>query len=257
MTSGAASGAALEHDGETTAAILIIGAEILSGKVQDANGPFLIRSLRARGVELRELRVIGDGVATIASAVRALAPQVDHLLTSGGIGPTHDDLTVAGVAAGLGVAVAPHPELRRLLLERFPDAARRPAALKMTETPVGARIALAEGGFVPVIQAANVTILPGVPSLLRLCFARVAEQFGGAAFHGRALLLNTSETRIAADLAAVQDAHPNVAIGSYPRFDEAPYRVKITVDGRSRSAVDAAIDALRLCLDPQVIVGEE
>ena len=241
---------------EPTAALLIIGAEVLSGKVDDANGPFLIRALRARGVQLLEIRTIGDTVPEISEAVKALSSRAQHLFTTGGIGPTHDDVTMAGVAAAFGGKVAQHPELLRLLHERYAGKVND-ARLKLADVPEGATVRLGDGTFVPIVQFRNVTILPGVPSLMRACFAHVADGLRGAPFFSRALLLDVSESDIADTLTEIQNRNLDVAIGSYPRFDEAAYRVKVTVDGRDAARVETTLAAIRDRMQTQWIVAEE
>ena len=241
---------------DPTAALLIIGAEVLSGKVDDANGPYLLRALRLRGVALQEIRTIGDDVNAIADAVRALSSQVDDVYSTGGIGPTHDDVTIAGMARAFGRSVVHHPDLMHLLTSRYKGSMNE-ARLKMAEVPEGAQLILGNGQMVPVVKIENVTILPGVPSLMRACFSQLPHAPQGAAFVSRALLLDVSESAIAAALTQVQKSYPELDIGSYPRFDAAPYRVKVTVDGRSTDAVSAAIAAIREHLLPAWIVGEE
>ena len=239
----------------TTAALLIIGAEILSAKIDDENAPFLLRALRARGIGVVEIRTIGDDIDAIATAVGALAPQVDYLFTTGGIGPTHDDVTVAGVARGLGKKIVRNAELVRWLRRRCGENVL-PALLKMTDIPEGSRVVLSEDGFVPAIQTGNTFVFPGVPSLMRLCFARIADGLTGAAFFTQALQLDVAESTVAEVLATVQREYPTVAIGSYPRFDQPGYRVKITLDGRDHDAVMLALEALRRALPPRCIAGE-
>lgn len=240
----------------STAAIIIIGAEVLSGKVDDANGPFLIHALRAQGIEVVETRCIGDSIPAIAAAVRDLSGSVTHLFTTGGIGPTHDDMTIAGVAAGLGRDVVIDPVLKNVLHQRYGEKLNA-ARLKMAEVPQGAEVRLSQSGFVPVIQVGNITILPGVPEFMRLCFHEIAGQLSGKPFHTRALFINTSESDIALSLSEVQHDHPEVAIGSYPRFDNAPYRVKVTVDGRDEKTVNDTLLALRDRINAAWIVAEE
>ena len=124
-----------------TAALLIIGAEVLSGKVDDANGPYLLRALRLRGVALQEIRTIGDDIDAIAEAVRALSPHVDDVYSTGGIGPTHDDVTIAGMARAFDRAVVHHPDLLSLLTTRY-KGSMNAARLKMAEVPEGASLIL-------------------------------------------------------------------------------------------------------------------
>jgi molybdenum cofactor synthesis domain-containing protein len=241
---------------DTTAALLVVGNEILTGKVDDANGPFLIRALRARGVRLVEVRVLDDVPAIIEAAVRELSPRVTHLFTTGGIGPTHDDVTVASVAAAFDKKLVRHPGLVDRLREYYGDRLND-ARLRLAEVPDGADVLLGEERLLPVIRIANTTIFPGPPSLMRLCFERIAHTLSGTPFVSRGLLVNASESTFAQALTEVQRAHPLVAIGSYPRFDhDAPYRVKLTVDGRDVAAVEAALAAVRAILEPELILGE-
>jgi molybdenum cofactor synthesis domain-containing protein len=240
---------------DKSAAIVIIGAEVLSAKVQDENAPFLLRALRARGVEVTEIRTIGDVVESIAVTVRELASRVDHVITTGGIGPTHDDVTIAAVAKAFGLPVVRHREIERRLRARHGDRLNE-ARLKLAEVPEGSVVTLGAEDIVPVIEVRNVLVFPGVPSFMRLCFERIATRFAGRPFYSRALLLASSESLLAAHLSAVQAAWQQVAIGSYPRFDDAPYRVKVTLDGRDEAEVEAALAALRQRLEPASIVGE-
>jgi len=239
-----------------TAALIIIGAEVLAAKVDDANGPFLLRALRARGVEVVEMRTIGDSVTAIAEAVRTLAGRADFVLVTGGIGPTHDDVTVAGVAAAFDLTIVRHAELERRVRARWGGEAREPH-FRLAEIPFGATVALDKEGILPVIRVRNVFLFAGVPSLLRQCFARIADELGGAPFYSRALLLKASEPQIADILTAAQRDFADVAIGSYPRMDEPRYRVKVTFDGRTAARVAAAAADVRAQLDPDWIVGEE
>ena len=231
----------------TTAALLIIGAEVLSGKVEDQNGPFLIRSLRERGIDLKEIRIIDDNPSIIASAVSELHQNHTYLFTTGGIGPTHDDVTVASVAAAFSLPLIEDPTLASMFKERFREPERQEAALRMARIPTGATVTM--GGFVPIVRLHNIILFPGVPSLLRACFDAISPTLRGAPFFTDALYLNTSETNIAAHLTEIQREFPQVAIGSYPQFGDEKYRVKVTVDSRDCGAVDEAIKRIRSCLN--------
>jgi len=245
----------MQKPNHPTAALLIIGAEILSGKVEDENGPFLIRALRNRGVRLAEIRVLDDVVDVISKSVRQLHPLVTHLFTTGGIGPTHDDVTISAIADALGRKVVRHPDLIRKLEERYGDQLNE-ARLRLAEIPEGATMRLAEPVPVPVITVENVTIFPGVPALMRLCFEQVADTLSSSQIFSRSIFVNRSEGDLAGPLRRIQQAHPDVAIGSYPRYDDAPYRVKVTIDGHEEGAVDRALEAIQDDLRPEWIVGE-
>lgn len=228
----------------STAAIIIIGAEVLSAKVVDENGPFLLRALRDKGVEVRETRTIGDDIDVIARHVRELAATHTYVITTGGIGPTHDDLTMAGVAKAFDTDVVRDAGLVELISKYFGELVREPH-LKMAEMPRGGVVTVHPGlGIVPVVRMRNVYVLAGVPALVRKSFAAFASELEGAEFYSATLYFNVTESVIADALTATQNDSPDVAIGSYPRFDDAGYAVKVTFDGRSRDAVDAAVALL-------------
>jgi molybdenum cofactor synthesis domain-containing protein len=243
---------------DPTAAILVIGNEILSGKVDDQNARYLIGELRRLGVSLRRIEVIPDVVSDIAARVRALAPTVDHIFTSGGVGPTHDDVTLQAVAEAFDLPVARHPELEALLRDRY--AARlHERDLRMADLPVGARLEHGPGGRAsswPVVVVRNVWVLPGVPSIFRAKFEAVRELFRASPIHGRALYSRAGEGHIAGALDETVAAFPGVEVGSYPHLDAQDYRVKITLDGRDRAAVEAALDFLAGRLGDAVVKTE-
>lgn len=239
-----------------TAGIVIIGNEILSAKLPDANGPYLLRALRARGLVVEEMRLIADSIPTIATAVTELATHNTHVFTTGGIGPTHDDLTVAGVARAFDVPVIRDPQLEDAL-RQFYGAQLTAAHLKMAEVPQGAEVIPSRQGYVPTVRMHNVVILPGVPALMRRCFEQATEHLKGPEVFSRAILLWSNESDVAELLAQVQNAHPEVAIGSYPRFDTPDYRVKVTVDGCDAGGVDAACHDLLQQLPTAAVAGEE
>jgi molybdenum cofactor synthesis domain-containing protein len=240
----------------STAAILVIGNEILSGKVQDENGPFLTRELRALGVELRRIETVPDEIPLIVDALRRCLEQARWVFTSGGIGPTHDDVTIAAVAQAFGRGVVHDARTLELLHGRF-GPTLKPALRRLAEIPEGGRAEFHEGYLFPVISFENVTILPGVPSLLREGFLRIRDRFRVAPIFSRALYFSVGEGTLAEHLDATVAAFPAVAIGSYPRFDEADHRVKVTFDGRDAAQVRAASDFLRARLPGETIVRED
>ncbi|MBU0551202.1 competence/damage-inducible protein A [Myxococcota bacterium] len=226
------------------AAIVLIGDELLSGKVQDVNARYLIERLRALGVDLRRVLILPDDVPTLAEEIPRLAAQVDVVFTSGGVGPTHDDVTMEGIAAGFGAPLFQHPELEALLRARRGDQLRE-AHLRMARVPEGTT--LIPGGVIrwPTTLFRNVYIFPGIPELLRAKFEAIAPRLQGARIYADAIELEADEGAIAPLLEATQDDF-NVAIGSYPRFSEgAGLWVRITVESRDEAAVAAAIAHLR------------
>ena len=240
---------------DPTAAILLIGNEILSGKVDDQNGRFLIGELRALGVSLRRIEVVPDDVDDIADSVRTLAARFDTVFTSGGVGPTHDDVTLAAVAKAFGMPVVRQPELERLLRASFGDRLHE-RDLRMADIPSGARLEHGPGGpgaTWPVIVVGNVWVLPGVPSIFRRKFEAVRELHRAAPIHGRALLSRAGEGAIAGAMDEVVAAFPGVEVGSYPHPDALDYRVRVTLDGRDAAAVDRALADLAARLGDAVV----
>lgn len=158
---------------KTKAALVIIGAEVLSGKISDRNSPYLIRELRVRGVELTEIRTIGDDIDTIAACVAELSSTNDYLFTTGGIGPTHDDVTIDGVAKGLKRPTHRHELLEKSLRAHFGDRLNE-SRLKLADVPEGAYVEMVTP-VLPLIRAENVFIFPGVPELMEQSFQHMAH----------------------------------------------------------------------------------
>ena len=232
-----------------TAAIALIGDEILSGKVVDENAQLLIRELRELGVALRRVIILPDVVDEIGAAVASLSATYTHVFTSGGVGPTHDDLTMESIAKGFGTTVVRHPELEKILCGFYKDEldARN---LRMAEVPDGAHLVYpAEGAGTtwPVVAYRNVYILPGVPQIFRRKWAFIRERFRQAPFHLRSVYTTLDEGRIAHHLDRVVAEHAAVQIGSYPKLDDPSYSVKITIESKDEAAVHAAAEALWPC----------
>jgi molybdenum cofactor synthesis domain-containing protein len=233
-----------------TAALLVIGNEVLSAKVQDANGPWIARRLRELGVRLVAVHVIPDVVEEIVESVQREHQRVSWVFTSGGVGPTHDDVTVVSVAKALGRPMhrsAPLAAAIRALHGRLHDGAEPPeAALRMADVPEGTRL-VGDAGY-PTLVVENVVMLPGVPEFLRYQFDRFAPELQSEPFRLACLFVTVGEDRIAPALALVAREHPGVEIGSYPRFDGADHRVKVTVEAKDLPGVEAAVAALRAAL---------
>jgi molybdenum cofactor synthesis domain-containing protein len=241
-----------------TAAILIIGEEILSGKVEDENARYLVRELRGLGVNVRRIDVIPDDTDEIASTLRALSSRFDHVFTSGGVGPTHDDVTLPAVAAAFGMQVARRPELEAMIRQATQENFHE-RDLRMADIPDGARLLYgipADAGRWPVVAVHNVFVLPGVPVIFRRKFDSIREMFRSGPIFSRAVYSREAEGGIAATLDAVVDEFPSVSIGSYPRFDQHDYQVKITLDGRDGDAVERATARLANALGPAFVRQE-
>ena len=223
-----------------TAAIIIIGNEILSGKFTDENGPYLIRRLRELGCDLGRIVVIPDVPETIATEVRTCSDQFAHVFTTGGVGPTHDDMTLPSIAQAFGVGVVRHPMLEKMLRARLGEACND-AALRMIELPEGAELWWDGEVRFPLIVMRNVAIFPGVPALLRLKFEAVAHRFQGVPLRTERLWTEQSEPAIADLLTEAQTRWPQVAIGSYPRFELEPPKVLVTLESRDEEALEACV----------------
>lgn len=203
---------------DPTACLLIIGDEILSGRTQDANLKFLGERLAAMGIRLKEARVVPDVETMIVEAVNACRARYTYVFTTGGIGPTHDDITTAAIAKAFGRRVVRHPEAERTLRAYYGDRANE-ARLRMAEIPEGAGVELIENhmSVAPGYRIDNVFVLAGVPSVARAMFDALAPGLkGGAPVYAQSVDAHVREGDIAERLSAIQDAHPDVAIGSYP-----------------------------------------
>ncbi len=239
-----------------TAAILVIGDEILSGKVEDANARLLIGELRQLGVALRRILVVPDEIPDVAAAVRELSARFDHVFTSGGVGPTHDDVTIVGIAAAFEKPVIRHPELERRLKTFFGEGADE-SKLRMADVPENAELLEMPDWRWPVLMCANVYILPGVPELFRKKFLAMRERFRVEPFFTHAFYTLEEEFDIAAALREVADANPAIAIGSYPNFATPDYKVKVTLESKDKAALEIAIAALLAKLNGSRIVRTE
>jgi molybdenum cofactor synthesis domain-containing protein len=224
----------------TTAGIVLIGNEILSGKIADANAAYLCRELRALGVDVRRISVIPDETDGIATEVRAFSQAYDVVFTSGGVGPTHDDVTMAGVAQALGVEVVRHPVLVALL-EGYFKGQLSEARLKMAEVPAGAELVSGEGLAFPAVVARNVYVLPGVPEIFRQKFASIRERFRDAPYLLCNVFVSLGEGILADHLNALLRAYPDLLLGSYPEFGNAEYKVKVTLESKDRAYLDRAV----------------
>lgn len=225
----------------STAAAIIIGNEILTGKFADENGPFLVKRLRELGVDLVRIATIPDVREVIADEVRRASEACDVVFTSGGVGPTHDDMTLESIAMAFGVDTWRHPDLVALL--EAVGLTNEPA-LQMATVPEGTELIFEGAASFPVMRVRNVYVLPGVPSLFRLKFEQVAHRLAGQAVHCERLYCTERETLIAERLSAAQDRNPDVDIGSYPRFGEGPYKVIVTLESRDTRALDRAVAEL-------------
>ena len=241
---------------QKTAAIVVIGNEILSGKSPEKNASFLISELYQLGTALRRIIVIPDEVDTIAQTVRECAAGFDYVFTSGGVGPTHDDVTIAGIARAFHRPVVRHAELESMLRGYF-GAGIDEARLRLADMPEGSRLLHDNGMRWPVLATENVYILPGVPELFRSKFEAIRERFRGEPFFGSTIYTREDEFDIAPRLDQVAAEYTGVEVGSYPNFATDEYRVKITLESKESEAVERARTALLSLLDERAIVRVE
>jgi len=223
-----------------TAGIILIGNEILSGKTVDANAAYLCRELRELGVEVRRVVVIPDEVSLIAEEVTAFSKAFDLVFTSGGVGPTHDDVTIEGVARAMGVPVVRQPELVTLLERHYRDKITD-AALRMAEIPEGAELIAGNGLRFPNVAMRNVYVLPGVPEIFRRRFDAMRERFRDAPIHLKNVFVRIGEGTLADYLNRLLDAFPLLLVGSYPELSNPEYQVKVTLESRDRGYLEQAL----------------
>ncbi len=232
-----------------TAAALIIGNEVLSGRTQDANLAYLGKTLASRGIRLLEARVVADDPAAIISAVNALRAGHDYVFTTGGIGPTHDDITSDCIARAFGVALHRHPEAERVLRAHYRPEDINEARLKMADVPEGATLIENPVSRAPGFRIGNVFVLAGVPSIMRaMVDGLIGALAGGAPVLSRTVSAAVTEGALAQPLADIQAAHGETEIGSYPFFRSGAFGVSIVVRGTDAAKIAAAADAVRAAM---------
>lgn len=228
-----------------TAAVLVIGDEILSGRTQDTNTAYIAKYLLALGIDVREARVVPDVQDEIVASLNALRARYTYVFTTGGIGPTHDDITADAVAAAFGVGIDFHPEAVAMLAARykpgeFNDMRRRMARIPDTATLVKNSVSTAPG-----FQIGNVFVMAGVPMIMRAMLEDIAPRLKrGVPVSVATVQMRLPEGRIAAGLARIQAEHPALAIGSYPFYREDGSGVQVVVRGRDAGAVEQAAGAV-------------
>jgi molybdenum cofactor synthesis domain-containing protein len=215
---------------DVTAAALVIGNEILSGQTRDANLAFIAERLAALGIRLREARVVADETADIVAAVNDLRRRFDYVFTTGGIGPTHDDITSAAVAQAFGRPLVLHPEAHRILESYYQPGELNEARLRMAHAPEGAALVENPISGAPGFQIENVFVLAGIPAVMQAMFESLRHRLaGGAPLLSRTIVAELPEGRMAAGLGAIQAANPEVEIGSYPFHKNGRYGARLVV----------------------------
>ncbi|SFK54254.1 competence/damage-inducible protein A [Methylocapsa palsarum] len=237
----------MAQTGSVTAAVLVIGDEILSGRTKDANIGYIADYLAKIGVDLREVRIVADEKAEIVAAVNALRTRYTYLFTTGGIGPTHDDITADAVAAAFGVAISEDPRAIKLLLERIKPEDLNEARRRMAFIPDGAELIENRISKAPGFQIGNVIVMAGVPAIMQAMLDAVAPRLST----GPRLMVETIaagqlfEGDYAKALGEIAAANPELSIGSYPSFRDGRFHNEIVVRGCDGSLVAAVAGAIR------------
>jgi molybdenum cofactor synthesis domain-containing protein len=245
-----------------SACVLIIGNEILSGRTQDANLAFLAQGLGEAGIRLREARVIADDCNAIVAAVNEMRAKYDYVFTTGGIGPTHDDITAGCIADAFGVPLTLHPDAKRILESHYPPGAVNEARLRMAHMPEGSELLLNPISRAPGFRIGNVYVMAGVPQIAQATFNELKHRLrGGAPVLSRSVSCSLSEGAIAKDLGALQDRYADLEIGSYPYFRRSDFGVTLVVRGTESERIAACVGELKDLIrslggDPQEGVAE-
>src|SRR5579862_326681 len=236
--------------GIVTAAILVIGDEILSGRTKDKNIGYIAEYLTNLGIDLREVRVVPDIEAEIVDALNALRRRYDHVFTTGGIGPTHDDITADAVAKAFGVAIDVDPRAVAMLLERIPKLDLNEARLRMARIPAGATLIANSVSKAPGFTIGNVHVMAGVPSIMQAMLDALAPSLPtGRKMLSRSIEAGLKEGDIASPFGAVQAQFPDVAMGSYPGFKEGVgYTTTLVLRSREEARLAEAAKAVEAML---------
>jgi len=235
-----------------TAAMLVIGDEILSGRTRDANTNHLARNLTQHGIELKEVRIVADEAEAIAGAVRSLSRQYDHVFTSGGIGPTHDDITADCIAAAFDRPIGIRDDAHAILKAHC-DAfglELNAARLRMARIPEGATLIENSVSAAPGFTLDNVHVMAGVPTVFRAMVATVVSKLArGAPILSRTLRVDVGEGTIAERLGALNDDFPDLSMGSYPFRQDGVHGTNIVIRGTDPARLDRAMTRLKEVVD--------
>lgn len=237
-------------DDVVTAAFLVIGDEILSGRTKDRNIGFLADYLTALGIDLSEVRIVPDVKAEIVDAVNALRAKYTYVFTSGGIGPTHDDITAESVAEAFGVPLNLDPRAVAIMEKHYPPGQFTAARQRMARIPDGADLIENKVSKAPGFRIGNVHVMAGVPSIMQAMTDALAPTLKtGKKMLSETVDANMPESRIADRLAAIQDTHPETLIGSYPKATDGKFSTQIVVRSRDEAILAAAVKDVAQAVD--------
>jgi molybdenum cofactor synthesis domain-containing protein len=229
-----------------TAAVLVIGDEILSGRTQDINLAYISGWLGQIGVRVMEARVVSDDERAIGEALNALRSKYTYVFTTGGIGPTHDDITADSVAKALDLPITEHPEAVALLEKHYAAGDFNAARRRMTRTPVGASLIDNPISKAPGFQIANVFVMAGIPRIMQAMLESLRPRLtGGPPLTSRTISIYMGEGRIAAGLGAIQKRQPNVSIGSYPFYRNEKFGTSLVVRGTDGEMIGKVVEEIR------------
>lgn len=229
-----------------TAALLVIGDEILSGRTKDKNIGTIADFCTGMGIELCEVRVVSDETDDIVAALNALRVRYTYVFTTGGIGPTHDDITADAVAKAFGVDLPINEEARRILEERFQTVDVSPERLRMARVPVGATLIKNIVSGAPGFVMDNVHVMAGVPRIMQAMLEDVASTLqSGAKMHSRAIKCGVGESTVSAGLGALQEEYPTVKMGSYPTMGRLPIYTELVLRATDEALLDEAAEKVR------------
>jgi len=238
---------------EPTAALVVIGDEILSGRTADLNINTLARFLAGLGIDFKEVRVVSDDDGAIIAAVNALRHEVTYLFTTGGIGPTHDDITAASIARAFGVPLLLDQRAVDILAARYPVGGLTEARLRMAMIPEGADLIANPVSGAPGFRIGNVHVMAGVPAIMRGMLQSIAPTLvAGRIVLSEAVPAEIGESFIAVRLGAIQAAYPDVSIGSYPRMGERGFVTEIVLRSRDAGRLASATAEVRSLVETAI-----
>lgn len=244
-----------------TAALLVIGNEILSGRTQDTNTPWIAKKLAERGIKLVEVRVVPDLEDKISEGLNELKVKADYLFTTGGIGPTHDDITTESVAKALGLEVVLSPEARAMLAAYYKSEEElTPARLKMAQVPDGAKLIPNPVSGAPGYRIANIFVMAGVPRIMQAMLDHILPELeAGVPILSNTVTCNLPESRIAEGLGEIQKCYEAIEIGSYPHFREGDLGLSVVLRSINPDLLNKAtgevVDLIRSYGGETVAVG--
>ncbi len=233
-----------------SACMIIIGNEILSGRTQDVNLNYLALALNERGVRMTEARVIPDVESVIVDTVNECRKKFDHVFTTGGIGPTHDDITAVCIAKAFEVEIVLHPEIVKLIEAREAPPEVMASRMLMARVPKGAQLIRNTTGGPPGFQMGNVFVMAGVPAVMQSMADSLTKEHlgGGDPVRSRSIGAYLGESQVASALSDIQDEHPDVDVGSYPFFRKDGYGTNLVIRGTDEAELDLIKEKIRLMI---------